>query len=437
MESPIDNIDVNVLQAAEKGCRESLSIITTAAQDRVFTYLYRMTLDHHLAEDLCQETMVNLVKSIRRLHFDCEEAFWAWLFRTAQGKVQHHRRTQSNQRLNPETYLHKATNTMKEPVMGLFRRETIDTVFNAMHALRDDYRSVIILRCMNEMSYDQIATILGGSQLRNKMLLVRAKRALRRELTKKGLGRSHFLGALLAFASVTSLRSSRAAGASLINTGFLNGSVPATVLSIIATKVGAIAATVMLSLGLLTGAMVSTPSSESKGFIASHQTLDPMSLLQDSNFAYPSSVLATHSPTDYGFMAVNGSQYNASAYPITVECDDILVGSPRNPESRLILPEDHWIEVGFDGPIQDGPGPDFFYTGWYCPVIEIFLTDGQGHLFQLPTPTCTGDCNRFHLVSFDLADITPPFAPTAIRVRGIGNWYRFQGFELMSIRARL
>lgn len=427
-------LDLGAIEAARSGCRESLAVVVEQTKGKVFTFLYRMTLDHHLSEDLCQETMLNLIQSIDRLHFNSEEAFWAWLFRTAHGKVLHHRRSRATRYVDPQDLVDGTASSAEEPVTGLFRKETMDAVSRAIGTLRMEYRSVIVLRCMNEMSYRQIAGILGGTQLRNKMLFFHAKQALRLELAKRGLGRSHILGALVAFASVTALRSQGASGTPLIHAGLLKVSVPGVVLSAVTTKLGAAAAALVLVLSLTIGLAATQRSHDRRPLIPQRYT-GPSSLLEDDRFAYPSSVISTQDPYGDGFAGINPSRPHTG--PFVTTCEDILVGRSHPQDWRLILRQEQSIEVGFDGPIVDGLGPDLFYTGWYCPIIQVFLTDGAGRAYELPLPTCDGDCACLHIVPFDLSGLALPFQPRGIRVQGFGSWYRFGGFELTSLRARM
>ncbi|MFC1765887.1 RNA polymerase sigma factor [Planctomycetota bacterium] len=439
MNSHENKINVSTLEAAQNGCKESLSVVIEQTKSKLYTFLYRLTLDYHLSEDLCQETILALMKSIQRLHFDSEAALWAWLFRTAQGKVQHHRRAQGKKHLQQKTLIDMnrisktITNSDMEPTTGLFRQDVMDTIFRAMDALKLEYRSVIVMRCMNELSYAQIAAILGGTQLRNKMLFYRARRALKQELAHKGMERSHFFGALVAFASVTSLSSKGAAGASLISSASLKVGIPCAILSTAISKVGMVAASIVLLFGLVTGFTPIRAQNPTQPTLSDpYANLHPS--FQEDEFAYPSSVIATRDPDRNGFWGIDASVPRPK--PSSITCAEVLVGEPSQKERRLILSGGHWIEVGFDGPLIDGPGPDLFYTGWYCPITRVFLTDGVNAVYELERPTCTGNCSRFHIVPFDISGLDLPFDPKAIRIQGVGHWNRFKGFELMSLRAR-
>ena len=60
-------IDIALLKKARQGHEESLSILSELTRRDVLAYLNRLTLDLNLAEDLCQETMLQMLKSLPQL----------------------------------------------------------------------------------------------------------------------------------------------------------------------------------------------------------------------------------------------------------------------------------------------------------------------------------------------------------------------------------
>ena len=46
---------INHARLGNRGCMEKLAEV---ASDRLFTYIYRLTLNHDLAQDLLQETLL-------------------------------------------------------------------------------------------------------------------------------------------------------------------------------------------------------------------------------------------------------------------------------------------------------------------------------------------------------------------------------------------
>ena len=85
-----------LVRKAQLGCQESMAQLAQAAEPRVCAYIYRLTLNSDLTADLSQETLLQMVKSLKSLRNP--ERFWPWLYRTAMGKVQMHFRIQKRKR---------------------------------------------------------------------------------------------------------------------------------------------------------------------------------------------------------------------------------------------------------------------------------------------------------------------------------------------------
>ena len=49
----MDQINLDCLRKAQRGCKESRSLLAQQAKPKVYTFINRMTLDHDLSEDLC------------------------------------------------------------------------------------------------------------------------------------------------------------------------------------------------------------------------------------------------------------------------------------------------------------------------------------------------------------------------------------------------
>jgi hypothetical protein len=113
----------------------------------------------------------------------------------------------------------------------------------------------------------------------------------------------------------------------------------------------------------------------------------------------------------------------------------------NQPRLGLLLSKGHWIELGFDGPLHDGPGPDLLLLEWGCRgTIAVLLTDGNGRLFELPPPQCwrMGVCRNEHVIDFDLHGLDLPFEPRAVRLVGLFDRFgRHHGVEFLAVRARI
>jgi RNA polymerase sigma-70 factor (ECF subfamily) len=225
-----------LVRGAQLGDRKSMDALAEAARHRVFAYVYRLTLNHDLAQDLLQETLLKMVESIKELRQP--ERFWSWLFRTALGNVQHYYRDQT--RAGAVEFSELSRQRLSEYVAadrddGLnraMRRELAQTIVAALARLKVSYRHVLALRCYEQLSFAEIAEVMDCKELRARVLFFRAKRALHRQLTRGGYSKELLLTGLGLFGVLTGPADSVSAA----------GTVHATSLSVglLATVVGAV-----------------------------------------------------------------------------------------------------------------------------------------------------------------------------------------------------
>lgn len=128
------------------------------------------------------------------------------------------------------------------------------------------------------------------------------------------------------------------------------------------------------------------------------------------------------------------------AYPVPVDPDACLVGPPPSEQSGVTLPTDHWIELGFCGPIGDGPGPDLILTeqGRMGERAMILLGDG----IHDPYPVGVAEAESAGgqpttVIHMDLAGVRLPFVPTTVRILSLGLGGGSPGFDVGSVRARV
>ena len=224
------SIDAGLTQLiaqAQLGDKTSTDRLAEIARPRLFPYIYRLTLDYDLTQDLLQETLLKMLQNLTSLRQP--EHFWHWLFRTALGVVQHHYRNETKARtialaaLNPERFSRYVSAEHDDGLTHVMRKELSEAVVAGIGQLKLDYRSVLVLRCYEQMSFSEIADLMGCKELRARVLFFRAKHALSRRLAKVGFGRSLLLTALALFEILTAPKETAAAGtvtAASLNVGF-------------------------------------------------------------------------------------------------------------------------------------------------------------------------------------------------------------------------
>lgn len=79
--------DQELLVAFTQGNNSSMDILITRYHKKVLGYIRRTVKDSMLAEDLCQETFIKAINSLKRNGYHDDGKFAAWLFRIAHNLI--------------------------------------------------------------------------------------------------------------------------------------------------------------------------------------------------------------------------------------------------------------------------------------------------------------------------------------------------------------
>jgi RNA polymerase sigma-70 factor (ECF subfamily) len=436
-----EELNIQGIRWAQAGDMQSLSAAAEQVRQKVYTYIYRLTFDYHLTQDLTQETVLEMIKTLPQLEVPHVNGFWSWVFRTALGKVQHHFRRQGARRLAQRTTSDSSTLESRaaegnNPMDALVSEEIRDAVLGAMQALKLKYRNILVLRCLDHLSYGQIAGIMGGSELGARLLFCRAKHSLRSQLERHGFRRDSLLAALTIFAGLTARNGKKAAAGEVVLASSLEAGFGACLAGLLSMKV-ALAGVCVLCLAGTMAAMMKPQPRARIGVEDLYARLYP--LFDRAEFVKPSRVIAARDPDKNGFLVIDQDRPQTPVQQL--QEDQVPIDLVNRPRLGLLLSKGHWVEVGFDGPLRDGPGPDILLREWGCRgTIAVFLTDGSGRLFELPPPQCLRMrlCPNEHIIDFDLNGLDLPFEPRAVRLLGLTDRFgRHQGVEFLEVRARI
>jgi len=246
-----------LVRQAQLGNRKSMDRLAAVAGERLYEHVYRITLQSNLSQDIVQESMLEMFKILGKLKK--VDGFWPWLCGIAFNKMRHHKRSQRRNRtvgLSDMGY-EPFGKDKQDGLADLISQELKQSVLTAMSNLKPRHRAILTMRCYDEMQYSQIAKLMGCSEFASRMLFCRAKKALAKQLSRQGLGRSALLLALTLFGKMTSSSTATAAQISVPATAIKAGTA-ATLAGIAISKsaivtvatVGAIAAgSVALTVG--------------------------------------------------------------------------------------------------------------------------------------------------------------------------------------------
>lgn len=138
--------------------------VVDAYKDRLVTVIARVAGGTD-AEDLAQETFLKAFGAIGR--FDGRSALFTWMYRiavnTARDWVDHRRRRPAVPLHGPEGPRHEPSAPGPGPEEAAVRAEERAAVRRALARLPEPFRSTLVLREMEGLSYEEIAQTLDVS----------------------------------------------------------------------------------------------------------------------------------------------------------------------------------------------------------------------------------------------------------------------------------
>lgn len=144
-------------------------------------FLSKITGRKGAADDLLQETWIDVYLKINRLQH--LEAFRPWLFRIARDKAYRELRRLPRQPARFDENLHDTAATAEVT----FTADEAESVRAALDQLPDEQRDVLVLRFMEEMTYEEIAAVTGCPLGTVRSRIHYAKLALRATLERTPL----------------------------------------------------------------------------------------------------------------------------------------------------------------------------------------------------------------------------------------------------------
>ena len=247
---------IELVRQARLGSRESLNTLAKLVRGRLYAYVYRIVLREHLAQDIVQESMLEMFKVLGKL--ERADRFWPWLRGIAFNKIRRHYMEEKHRRAVSASKLQEPRRRSTEVHAGfakLVSEELKQIVISTMGELKPRYRKVLIMRCYEEMEYSEIAELMGCSELSSRVLFCRAKRALQKHLSRKGFRKGFVVTALVLFGKMTAPSEAAAAGVS-ITTAVTKVGVAAGMVAAVSSKTAIVSLTTAGVLAI--GTMVTT-----------------------------------------------------------------------------------------------------------------------------------------------------------------------------------
>jgi len=177
--------DNQLMNRMSTGDMEALSAIVLRHQRGLVGFLTRLCGSRDAAEDLAQETFLRVYEA--RSRYRPAGRFTTWLYTIAYRLFIDTRRAWSASRTEGMEEKQVADRRAATPEAATIERDLSRRVRQAIDGLPEQYRPVLLLRSRREMSYGEIAAVLGCSENAARVRMHRGLALLRRRLKEAGL----------------------------------------------------------------------------------------------------------------------------------------------------------------------------------------------------------------------------------------------------------
>lgn len=182
-----DHLLVERLRANEPEAYEEL---IQRFQHPVFNLVARLLNDPNEAADIVQEVFLKIFRKVDGFRGDC--SLKTWVYRIAIHEAYNQRRWFRRHR-GPETslesdddngvnYVDFVPDQGRSPFQVTLDHETRERIEQALARIKPVFRTAVVLRDIEELSYEEIASILETNLGTVKSRILRGREAVRREL---------------------------------------------------------------------------------------------------------------------------------------------------------------------------------------------------------------------------------------------------------------
>jgi RNA polymerase sigma-70 factor, ECF subfamily len=153
--------DEALLERARRGDRDAFASIVNRHQDELYTMALRLLGTPHDAADVVQETFLRAYSRLPDLRGPTVRA---WLFRVALNCAHDVQRRAVRRPAQPLEDAEGHVVELPDPALGpeasALARERLAAIRHALELLPSDFRAAVVLRDVNDLSYEEMADAL-------------------------------------------------------------------------------------------------------------------------------------------------------------------------------------------------------------------------------------------------------------------------------------
>jgi RNA polymerase sigma-70 factor, ECF subfamily len=187
-----DGNDHLLIESLRSGSEAAYEELLARFQQPVYTLAVRLLNNQAEAYDVVQEVFLKVFRNIE--HFRGESSLKTWIYRITVNEAHNARRWFSRHRgreveLDFETQENRnwretLADNGRSPFDVALDREQAGIIENALARINPVFREAVVLRDITDLSYEEIAVVLGVSLGTVKSRILRGREALREQLAE-------------------------------------------------------------------------------------------------------------------------------------------------------------------------------------------------------------------------------------------------------------
>lgn len=189
----MSTIDDNaIIDRVLAGDTEAYGILIEKYQKMAFRYVYSRFNDYDEAMDITQDVFMMVFEALHT--FRRESRFTTWFYSIMVNYCKNYRKKKSRTTLVPihkngqdEEYEIPIPDERADPEGDVINADSMRIVQEEIAGLSEDYRDILIMRDIEEMSYNEIAESLDISLSNVKVRIHRGREMLKNRLHARGL----------------------------------------------------------------------------------------------------------------------------------------------------------------------------------------------------------------------------------------------------------
>ena len=189
-------VDLALVAALQAGAESAYEELITLYQQPVYNLVYRLLPDPGEASDVVQEVFLKVFRNIG--NFRAQSSLKTWVYRIALNEAHNKRRWFGRHKRHEvdidreddqaRSLQDSLSDNASSPFDLMLGAETHEKIEEALQKLSPNFREAVVLRDIEELSYDEIVDVLNINMGTVKSRILRGREALRKQLMTEESG---------------------------------------------------------------------------------------------------------------------------------------------------------------------------------------------------------------------------------------------------------